>query len=76
MFWWSLLTDNEDGAMPDNTDSMGAMPEEIDKDAISDKRVINPRYEGATPDMVGRALLRPQREKIKEDGDKTEPAAA
>ena len=39
------------------------------------KRSLNPLYEGATPEMVGKALLRPvERESAEGDGDKPSSA--
>ena len=38
-------------------------------------KVQNPRYEGATPEMVGRALLRRESEDQAEDGEASRTVA-
>lgn len=38
-------------------------------------KIVNPRYEGATPEMVGRALLRRVIDDRREDDGQPEPAA-
>lgn len=50
------------------------MPKATKTDQVE---VLNPRYKGATPEMVGRALLRQPEEASEEgDGDKPEEPIA